>query len=556
MSFTIQQKLLSVLGLILAVALFSGGVNLYSIWQADESVHLVEEITVTKASLAKLREKANDTHTSLSTFISSGDLAEKDAYQKQYTETLSYLSDLKSEIENKQVLTYARSFETDFKFWGEEIAGPQLVYMQKPQTVDMARLIENSEQNQTHWDKIQKESRQIFADLDRKATQANHQLEGSMDVTTVSSLASLILTSLVACGAAIFVMIKVSRPLQKLVETTNSLVRKDWQAQIDDIDRADEIGEMAKALVLFRDSGIENERLAQAQKEQDELKIERAQKIEALIAKFKEDSDLVARSLEDATQNMSQSSVTMKQVADRTNHLSQDVSHAAEGAGANVNSVSAATEQLTASIQEISQQLTGTNKLSLEAREVTQNTVERMKILDSSAKEIESVIALISDIAEQTNLLALNATIEAARAGDAGKGFAVVANEVKNLAAATTQGTDQVRAQIDRIQSDTSEALTFIERISSSIENLTEGMTTIAAAMEEQTSATLDISRNVSEASTMTNDVVTNMADVHQATQKTQETSDHVRVVADDLSTQSQKLKSNIDEFVQQIQAV
>lgn len=553
---SIQTKLIAALALILLINLFTGGVVLYSIMSAKQSVEVVENISTTKNYFVKLEENALGSRQHMAAFLNSGDLNERDLAVKSYEEIFSLIDEVKTHIEDDALLNeHLDKFQAYLKEWYNTIASHQIEYMRSPQTVDMARLIEGSAENTALWAALHDEFQTALTELTEVSHQKSLALNHIMDTTNVASVIGLALTLLTIIAASIFIIVMVSKPLQQLVVSTNGLVRKEWNTEIFGATRGDEIGQMADALLLFRDNGIENEKLMEAQKLEDQKQINRAKNIEELVAAFRDESSEVTTALEGATQKMSLTSVTMSDIANDTSMLSEEVSRSAQSAGSNVNNVSAATEELTSSIQEISKQLGTTNRMAQGAKNISADTVDKMKVLESSAKEIDSVIEIISDIAEQTNLLALNATIEAARAGDAGKGFAVVASEVKNLASETAKATEQVREQIDRIQGDTSDAVSFIEKISESIEQLTESMTAIAAAMEEQTAATQEISRNVSEASQGTNTVVENISNVSEATRKTQETSKNVNDIAGELSDRSDKLKESISAFISNIQA-
>ncbi len=180
---------------------------------------------------------------------------------------------------------------------------------------------------------------------------------------------------------------------------------------------------------------------------------------------------------------------------------------------------------------------------------------DRVDALAQASAQIGEIIQQIEDIADQTNLLALNATIEAARAGDAGKGFAVVANEVKSLANQTAKATDEIRAQIGQIQSETGAAVDAIKGISTTIERINEIAQSVASAVEEQGAATQEIARNVQEASTGTMEVTRNISGVSQAANETGAGSNEVLSAASELSTQSERLRGEVDGFLQEIRA-
>lgn len=550
---SIQTKLLSALTLIIVISVVSGSFVLYSVINAGKAVKEVEHISQIRSYISEIEDTSLSTHAYMTSFLNSGDLQQKEQFEKGSEQIFILLDSVVAKVTDPILLENMAKFSDNFKTWQDTIGLEQVKFMGSPSTVDMARLLEASEENEALWAKIRENFKHLSDRLLEQTSSTSSELDRIMIQTNWASVAGLVLTVLTTLAASVFIVFMVSRPLQSLVVSTNALVQKQWDTQIDGTGRGDEIGQMASALVLFRDNGVENEKLMAVQGAEDEKQLARARNIEELVNTFRDESTEVTNALENATQKMSASSLTMSDIANDTNRLSEEVSRSAESAGSNVNNVSAATEELTASIQEISQQLSRTNGMALDAKSISQSTVDKMKVLESSAHEIGSVIEIISDIAEQTNLLALNATIEAARAGDAGKGFAVVAGEVKVLASETAKATEQVRTQIGRIQADTSEAVDFIEKISSSIESLTVSMTAIAAAMEEQTAATQEIGRNVSEASQGTNTVVQNISDVSKATRQTQETSKSVSDIADELKSRSDTLKKSINMFLSNI---
>jgi methyl-accepting chemotaxis protein len=229
-----------------------------------------------------------------------------------------------------------------------------------------------------------------------------------------------VLAALIALTAFVsfFVAKSIAPPIRKLAATMRELASNNFKVVIEDTWRTDEIGEMAQAVEIFRENGLD--RLHLEQKAQQERDHERARQshIETIVRSFR---DRIAASTEQVTGHTSE----MRQLAGRLLSVAQNAAgeaqmahSASNGASSNVQTVAAATEELSASIREISGQTDKVSGLMDAAAQRASSTNTDVAKLSQSAERIGTVVGLISDIAEQTNLLALNATIEAARAGE------------------------------------------------------------------------------------------------------------------------------------------
>jgi methyl-accepting chemotaxis protein len=178
-----------------------------------------------------------------------------------------------------------------------------------------------------------------------------------------------------------------------------------------------------------------------------------------------------------------------------------------------------------------------------------------MQGLADNASRISVVVDLIQTIAAQTNLLALNATIEAARAGEAGRGFAVVASEVKSLASQTAKATDEIRTQIASMQQVATSAVGAIRNIGQTIAEINHVSTTIASAVEQQGAATSEIARNVQSVALGTRDAASNIVQVNRGATETGEASEEVLGSAKALSSESTRLRGELDRFMANIRA-
>ncbi|HEY1934271.1 MAG TPA: methyl-accepting chemotaxis protein [Acetobacteraceae bacterium] len=321
-------------------------------------------------------------------------------------------------------------------------------------------------------------------------------------------------------------------------------------------DRQDEIGSLARGLLVFQKNARDMREMAAAQ---DAMKLKAAADQKATLNRMadnfeREVGHLVARLATDAT-GWHDAAQTMATAASAADQQAAAVTSAAVEASGGVQSAATAAEELTASIEEIARLVTHAADISSKAIEDARRTDAIVKALDEGAQKIGHIVGIITSIASQTNLLALNATIEAARAGDAGKGFAVVASEVKNLASQTSRATEEIGAQITQIQAATAEAVGAIRGITATIDELGSNAATIASAVREQGSASSEISQNVQQTAKATQDVTDNISGVSQSARQTGTAAAEVLRAAGELAQKSEQLTSQVNLFVSGVRA-
>jgi methyl-accepting chemotaxis protein len=367
---------------------------------------------------------------------------------------------------------------------------------------------------------------------------------------------TLILATLLCTAMGFMIVVGVSRPITAMTETMRRLAGGDMLAEIPGVDRKDEIGKMASAVLVFKNNALETERMRAEQVDTERTTAtRRKQDMHKLANDFEGAVGQIIETVSSASTRLESSAGTLTSTAERSQQLATMVAAASEEASTNVQSVASATEELTSSVNEISRQVHESARMAGEAVGQSRTTTDRVSELSKAAARIGDVVELINTIAGQTNLLALNATIEAARAGEAGRGFAVVASEVKALAEQTAKATGEIGQQISGIQSATQVAVSAIKEISGTIERLSEISSTIAAAVEEQGAATQEISRNVQQAARGTHEVSSNITDVQRGAGETGSASSEVLSAAQSLSRDSNRLKLEVGKFLDTVRA-
>lgn len=346
----------------------------------------------------------------------------------------------------------------------------------------------------------------------------------------------------------------IARPISAIGHVLKKLAHGDYSEDIPNVRRRDEVGELARAALVFKEMGLEKIRIAELQKEKDRLsEEEKIAFMHRLADNFEKAVAGIARSVSSSATQLKQSAMRMTSMSVATGERSGLVATAAEQSSVSVTTVASASEQMSASISEIGKQITdASHRMNVAVGEV-QATTRSMGELTGAAGRIGQVVDIINNISSQINLLALNATIEAARAGDAGKGFAVVASEVKALAQQTEKATGEIAKLIDAIQTLTSESAERIKTISVTIDAINQVTTVVASAVEEQNAVTKDIARNIAEVATSTKEVSKNIVGITQAVGDTKGAASEVLGAANELAGQSQKLDHEVNSFLDKI---
>jgi len=404
---------------------------------------------------------------------------------------------------------------------------------------------------------IMKASNAMKADL-----LADQQRVDSESAATISETQRLIVMLAIGgflLGGVLAVLLGsgIARPMIAMCKAMRELAGGNFDVVLPGLGRKDELGEMAGAVEEFKMQAIakaerdaatlDAQNKASAAGRRDEL-IRFADEFEAAVG------SIVANVSASAVQ-LEASAGTLTRTAETTQNLSGQAAGASEQASADMQSVASATEELSASVDEIGRQVQESNRIAEAAVLQAQRTDGRIGKLSRAAQEIGDVVKLITAIAEQTNLLALNATIEAARAGDAGRGFAVVASEVKSLASQTAKATDEISTHIAGMQDATQESVSAIKEIGGTIGQISTIASTIASAVEEQSSATQEIARSVQNVAEGTGETAANIMEVNRGAAETGSASANVLEAARSLSTESTRLREELDRFMSNIRA-
>lgn len=387
---------------------------------------------------------------------------------------------------------------------------------------------------------------------DTQNTIGPKMMQGMKDSQRLSLMISLVVMCL-CIVLGIYFSRYIGRRLKNTVNITSKLSSDDLDVHIDESHINDEVGDIHKALEVFKQNRVEAIRLDEEQKSEQAAKQRRAEKVDSLIKAFEEEASQAVSTVASAATELTHTAQQVTTLMDKANESVQSGASAASQTSSNVESVASAAEQMSSTVKEISSQVSSANNLVIQSVEMVQGANRNAEALSKSSERVKEVVELISDISNQINLLALNATIESARAGEAGKGFAVVANEVKNLANQTDKSIIEVTKVISEMGDASDGIILSLEEIKQSVNNISEASGGVASAVEEQSATTNEIASNMQNATQGTQMIAENIQEISNGAQQSKASSEEVLKASQNLSKQAEHLDKEIKEFLTEI---
>ncbi|MCT4559702.1 MAG: CHASE3 domain-containing protein [Pelagimonas sp.] len=534
----------------------------------------VEHTYIVISKAQNLLESAINMETGMRGFLLSGAEGFLAPFEDGRTAFSAILTDLKSTVaDNPDQVARLERIDNTISTWLNGVVDPLIFLRRDIGTAatmdDVADFIGKGE-GKVYFDQFRAILAE-FSDIERDLMQIRvARNEATSEFTRTAVIVATLIAAVIGGFVALIIGNRIARGVNDINAAMGLLAAGDNNIDIKGMDRRDEIGEMARALDVFRSSLAtvqqqEREKAAKEAKNQNDVVNRLSTGLSGLAAgdltsrisqAFPDKYEQLRSDFNSAIQRLHEVITHASTTATQVANGAKDIHQATIDLSDRTTSQSATLEQSAASIEEISSSAATTASNVSEAatlgdetkqfaddnRELVMNAISAMDEIKTSSSDIVQIITAIDDIAFQTNILALNAGVEAARAGETGKGFAVVASEVRNLAQHSAEAASEIRKRIN-------ESSEQIEKGVSLVNQTGEALKEIASRISSVSQHISEISGGANQQSSGMREVSSGISQLDQVTQQNANMAHHASSVAHDLTRHAEEMSALISQF-------
>lgn len=366
---------------------------------------------------------------------------------------------------------------------------------------------------------------------------------------------------LIASGLAILIgwlIVVLTRrltgPLTDIVGEVARIADGNWTSAVQHVDRADEIGRIARAIEAMQIALIERDRMRQEMIRIDAINHRRLEMGEA-VGRFEAGMDDVMRKMNDAAKALSCASEAIGQAARSAEAQADRIHETSVATATEASLVTGATIQLTRGMAEIGQRLKSARAIVDAGEETARETGHHVTDIARLAREAEDAIGTVQGLVADLSSKALAASLDAATSGESGGGYRPAANALADLAGETTWAASRIADAINELARVADGAANRLDGMCETFGKAARETDSIALVMAEQDAARRSISDGLAGASnamTGLNEAVTelrlSLAGAEAATSDVVRTAR--RIIAD-----AQAIDQSLRSFVREVAA-
>ena len=463
----------------------------------------------------------------------TGDATFFETYEKNGALLDKHLADFQGRTTREEQKARADELKGVIEAWRAENA-KVAVLARDPATLDQARAMIAT----VRLTKVREIQGQMKVAQEKSVAERTAAQRAAVDQAKMTLIVGSLIALLAACAMAWLLSRAIAAPVGAMTRVMGKLAAGDNAVDVPAVGRKDEVGQMAQAVLSFKDAAVEKLRLEAEAARQREIAETERQAREAEKAREAEQDAVAIGALAQALGKLAKGDLThritatfqpkaeqlktdfnsaiatlqdtmavimgnagnMRSGAGEISQAADDLSRRTEQQAASLEETAAALDQITATVRKTAEGATHARTVVETARTdaeesalVVSRATTAMGEIEQSSNQIGNIIGVIDEIAFQTNLLALNAGVEAARAGDAGKGFAVVASEVRALAQRSAEAAKEIKALITASSNQVGQGVDLVaqtgkalQRIAAQVAEINGAVSEIAASAQEQ----------------------------------------------------------------------